>query len=364
LLRHELRTPLTGMLSLAELLSSHPLPARSANWVATLQACGQQMARLIDRSLRTEPQATEPQMISDIDGLGLLETLIVAHWPAAQQSGISLLLIFQPEARVIWQTDAVALRQALDNLLSNAIRFTRSGQVTLEARVVPKDGTDHDQLELLVEDSGSGSDSSPSNLRDGTDYADRTYRMFSRGLGLKVVEQACQRHSGRLLQSASTMGGASFALQLPGVIAPHRRYSQPFGPMLQQKLSCLICLESPRQRAVAAMLACLDISFECIDSPDALRVPSGPAKPVLICTRDKLPEHLFPDLLSHSPMQVGDDANANPICLLDFGYVERPEECELQVLPEPLLLTELQTALLRCLVMQGSAVSRNQALPE
>jgi signal transduction histidine kinase len=217
-LRHELRTPLSGLLGLAELLSNQDLPLQARNWLATLQACGQQLAELIDRNLRQDLSGPIAVPASGTDGRGLLESLLLAHFPAAREAGTQLMLVFHPAAQGCWRVDGIALRQALDNLLSNAIRFSNGGQVMLAADVLPASGTQPRLLELAVEDSGPGLQNKAANLREGHEYANRAYRMPGRGLGLKVVEEFCRNHSGHLQRSSTPLGGARLAILLPATM--------------------------------------------------------------------------------------------------------------------------------------------------
>jgi signal transduction histidine kinase len=225
-LRHELRTPLSGLLGLADLLSTQILPGQSQTWLATLQACGQQLASLIDRSLRPEMAGPTPAAARGTDGIALLESLLLAHWPAARQAGTQLALEFHPSAQGWWKLDGIAMRQALDNLLSNAIRFSRGGRVTLEAYVLPACGAQPSLLQLAVEDSGPGllgtAQNWPvANLREGQEhdeYANRVYPMSSRGLGLRVVEEFCRNHSGQLQRGSTDSGGTRMVICLPATM--------------------------------------------------------------------------------------------------------------------------------------------------
>lgn len=350
LLRHELRTPLTGMLGLAEMLSALDLPGKATLWLATLQACGQQMASLIDRALRSEEPGVALHQQQRVDGLQLMESLLAAHWPAAQAGRTSLMLAFHPEALGLWHTDIVALRQAVDNLLANAIRFSRNGYVLLEVRAVVPQRAGIDLLELVIEDSGPDPKSTASNLQDESEFADRTYHMHSRGRGLQVVEQACQRFAGNLQRSASHSGGARFILTLNGMLPETQKQIQPFRPALLKKLHCLLKLEVSQQRALAAMLGCLDISFETIRPETTLELNRLPPAQVLVCTRALLPPSL---------QQSSSNPAANSICLLVMVPGTGGVEFYQQPLPELLFQADLQNALLRCLVVQGMAACQH-----
>lgn len=350
LLRHELRTPLTGILGLAEMMSAMELPGAATYCLATLQACGQQMASLIDRSLLPDQITTRASEIAATDSRCLLEQIIRSHWPAAQAGQVKLHLTLEREASGYWLIDSVALRQALDNLLANAIRFTYSGYVTLEAKVIPSGGEALDSLLLIVEDTGAGLRKVESNLQEavefGAEFADRTYPMFNRGKGLQVVEQVCLGHGGRLERYTTAAGGAGFVMILPGVIDGKQKSVKPFQPGLLSKLHCLLCLEKPLDRVIMTMLDCLDIRFEMIDVNRQGGLLSLPQYHVALCNSAKMP------LPYQSLGQYSDTAS---LWLMAPVSTAQGRELYVQQLPEPLFQADLQTALLRFLFMQGQA---------
>jgi len=372
-LRHELRTPLTGMLSLAELLSAQDLPGPAAFWLATLQACGQQMASLIDRTLRPEIQSAgiNHGTETDVEGGGFLEQLICSHWPAAKAGDARLHLLVQPKARTYWRVDQVLLRQALDNLLANAIRFSPGGYILLQASALPSGTGDADTLLLLVENGGPGH-GPPVDVKrassmqiadchftaspdDDFEYADRTYRMFSRGQGLEVVKQVCHTLNGQLQRSGTPGGGARFEMQLPSVVLRSEKKIKPFSPGLLRKSHCVLLLEEHMELVVSALLTGLGLSFRVNEDLDDAAFRALPEKQMLICNPSRLPA-------SSSGMVKG--LNPQSICILAKLTRHEKSEWYVQPLVEPLLQAELQTALLRCLVLQAIAVCQTQELAE
>ena len=363
-LRHELRTPLTGMLGLSELLSAQDLPGHAPFWLATMQACGQQLASLIDRSLLPDsrPGGVDCRGATRINGGGFLEQLIGSHWPAARAGDTRLYLLLQPQARKWWRVDPVLLRQGLDNLLANAIRFSPGGYVLLEAAVLPSGVSDSETLQLAVENYGSGhgqpahgESKVPLQIADGNftgstgggfDYADRSYRMFSRGQGLRVVEQISNALHGQLQRSFTASGGVRFELQLPAVISRREKLVDPFGPILFRKLHCLLLLEEPMGRIVSTLLKGLGLPLEQIKRLDQGAFQALAEKQFLICKPSRMP----PDLLCSE-----EEIHPHSICLVaKSNHADKPG-CYVQILPEPLFQAGLQAALLRCLVLQGMA---------
>jgi len=358
LLRHELRTPLSGMLGLAEMLATVDLPGQAALWLATLQSCGQQMASLIDRSLRPAlPAGTLDQRPAEgINGRGLLEQLLCSHWPAAQAGNVHLYLLIDPEAQTEWQVDPVELRQVLDNLLSNAIRYSRSGHVLLEVDVTPAATPDRGILRLAVENrcadyADEGRHISRPDLRisDNSlfthfDYADRSYRMLSHGQGLQLVDQWCRKMSGWLRRFDSEAGVTRFEVQLPGVLTGASPTFKPFRPNLLRKLHCQLLLDQPMQRVLASLLTSLDIPFEVIDRVDEALICSMPESQLLICNPEHIPLRLTGDYKMPS---------RHTVCILTSQADVIEPKLHLQSLPEPLFRAGLQAALLRCLVRRA-----------
>ncbi len=346
LLRHELRAPLTGILGLAELLAATDLPSRAACWLSTMQACGEQMANLIDRALKPHHAGRSDSLAAAFDGALFLESLVMAHWPSARSGNTRLVLVCSAAAQGVWHSDAVLLRQALDNLLANAIRFSRDGLVLLEAQVASRPGREWGQLELAVENFPATRMPACANLRDGGEFADRTYRMYSRGHGLRVVDAACRRLQGKLLQNRVDAGSTRFALLLHGVIRRAEARCRRFKPALLDRLGCILLLDSARQRCVSAMLGSLEITFTVIGPEQLPRPQSWPSSWILLTSHSRLLP-LFPE--------SGNEPDDGAVWVVGCRQgAEGPEPVRYR-LPDPLFQADLQNTLLRCRVEQELA---------
>ena len=115
----------------------------------------------------------------------------------------------EPRVRV----DAVRLRQALHNLLKNALEAigeTRKPQIRVATRIAPDD--DHDWVELSIADNGPGLP---------TDFGERWFEPYTSskargtGLGLAVVKKIVEEHGGSVRAQTHAQGGAEFILRLP-----------------------------------------------------------------------------------------------------------------------------------------------------
>ncbi|MER5914390.1 HAMP domain-containing sensor histidine kinase [Streptomyces sp. NPDC001982] len=214
---HELRSPLTNIRGWLEVIRDglvEPDPAL----LDSLHEEALVLQRVIDdlQDLAAADAGTlrlhrEPVRVDD-----LLDQVAAAHRVAADGAGVTLRTESEDEPWL--DADPVRMRQALGNLVSNALRHTPAdGTVTLAAR---RDG---DQVVFTVTDTGTGI--APADLPQVFDRFWRAEKSRSRrtggsGLGLPIVRHLVAAHGGTA-QAASEPGeGAVFTLRLPGAVAP------------------------------------------------------------------------------------------------------------------------------------------------
>lgn len=212
-LTHELKSPLSAIRGSAELLES-PLPeADRARFVATIRAQGERMAQMIDKLLalaavehRQRIEQPEPVALAVLvdDAVAQVET-------EASAAGVSLVRD-DVDAAVVVEGDPFLLRQAIANLLDNAIDFAPRGSAIEVA--LQRQG---DMLRVSVADRGPGV----------PDYAiGRVFERFyslprpaggsrSSGLGLCFVAQVAELHGGHATLANREGGGAVATLDLP-----------------------------------------------------------------------------------------------------------------------------------------------------
>jgi signal transduction histidine kinase/ActR/RegA family two-component response regulator len=151
---HEIRTPLNGVLGIAEALSQTELTAPQADMLKIIRESGATLDALLGEVLdlahvesgeiRLSP---EPVAITD-----LCAGVMALFAPAAAKKGLALETQIDPSAQVRVLADPLRLRQILTNLVSNAVKFTARGSVTLSARRVGE------RLRLQISDTGVGFD--------------------------------------------------------------------------------------------------------------------------------------------------------------------------------------------------------------
>ena len=215
---HELRTPLQSVVGYATLLGDTQLDAEQRDYVETLQRSAENLASIINDLLdvsRMEAGKMELEEI-DFDLRDTLNDVVVMLSGRAREKGLALELRIDDDLPVALLGDPVRVRQALLNLVSNAIKFTDSGHVMLSAEVLRRENGNV-TLRLSVEDTGVGI--APDELEliyePYIQLAPQARRPLSgAGLGLTITRQLVTLMNGRL-EVRSTLGqGSTFWIEL------------------------------------------------------------------------------------------------------------------------------------------------------
>jgi heavy metal sensor kinase len=209
---HELRTPLTAMRSVGEVALRRPLDAGSAREVigSMLEEVGR-LTRMVECLLdlaRAEPGAMHTARQS-VDLAAVAASAVDLVRVLAEEKGQELTVDLRAPATI--QGDLASMRQALTNLLDNAIRYTPAhGHITLTAGCGPGG-----EPTVEVEDDGPGI--AP---EDRERIFDRFYRATNSvsgkangtGLGLAIARSAVEANGGRLEYETAATGGSRFRM--------------------------------------------------------------------------------------------------------------------------------------------------------
>lgn len=221
---HEIRTPMNSVLGLSDVLKRRPLAPDEHELATTIHRAAEGLLALLNDVLDLS-KAEAGQLHLERSPLyvpSLIESAIglVAH--DTRSRGLELRTVVDPSIRWV-EGDETRLRQILLNLLTNAVKFTSAGSVTLS---VSAEGSG--LLRFEVEDTGIGIDlADQDRLFSPFVQADEsTSRRFGgTGLGLAICRQLIERMEGRI-GLRSTLGSGTtvwFAVPLPAVDAPSSR---------------------------------------------------------------------------------------------------------------------------------------------
>lgn len=228
---HEIRTPLNGILGMAALLEETELSPVQRDYARAIRKSGARLLDLLNNVLDfSRMEAGDiPLEAAPFDPSDLVQDVAELLAPRAHAAGLDIAAIVDPGLPGRLIGDASRLRQLLFNLAGNAVKFTSSGGVLIEARR----GSGGQGLELRVRDTGIGV---PEHARA------RLFEAFSQvnaadarrdggvGLGLAIVARLVEAMNGEVSLASSFGHGAMFIVRLPLQADPH---AAPQMPMLR-----------------------------------------------------------------------------------------------------------------------------------
>lgn len=221
---HELRTPLNAILGFARILARHPETPRASDYAMTILHSGEHLLTLINQVLDlSKIEAGHITLnIKNIDLFRFLEEVEDLFAMKAQQKGLRLIVTHTPDVPPYVRTDDVKLRQVLINLVSNAIKFTQTGGVTVRVTCQEgKSGTFTSQgsaLMLLfeIEDTGPGITPEEQSFLFKAFTQTTTGRQAQEGtgLGLAISRKFVQLLGGDIRVSSEVGCGATFSFHI------------------------------------------------------------------------------------------------------------------------------------------------------
>ena len=216
---HEIRTPLNGVIGIAQALAKTPLSAQQEEMLELIQSSGHTLQVLLSDILDlARVESGRLELASDAFHLGqAVREAAQLYETSAEAKGLQFFVEIAPEADRWILGDVVRIKQILTNLVSNAVKFTGTGFVSLTAAPGP-DRADSPTLRFSIEDTGIGFDSDTrERLFSRFEQADGaiTRRFGGSGLGLAISRQLAEMMGGDLDCESEPSGGSAFILTIP-----------------------------------------------------------------------------------------------------------------------------------------------------
>ncbi|MDM8566378.1 response regulator, partial [Candidatus Halobeggiatoa sp. HSG11] len=223
---HELRTPLNSLLILAQLLSDNKngnLDTKQVEYAQTIHSAGSDLLKLINDILdlsKVEAGKIEIQ-IEAIPLTDIVETIEQKFQPLAENKGIIFRISVAENVPQTLNSDGMRLKQIINNLLSNAFKFTSEGEVKLAfdyATESDSQNSSENMLSISVVDTGIGiPQDKQQSIFGAFQQADGTTsrRYGGTGLGLSISRQLAYLLGGELKLTSVEDKGSTFTLYLP-----------------------------------------------------------------------------------------------------------------------------------------------------
>lgn len=233
---HEIRTPLGGMLGMMELLGHSELSESQREQLSMAQFSGKSLLRIVNDILDwSKIEAGKLDIAPSVASTAeMLNSVASTYMQLAAEKGLRLSVEVDAQLSVSHVFDSLRVSQIISNFISNALKFTSTGEVILSAkRIASRD--DHETVRFSVSDTGSGIDESQ-RMRLFQHYEQAnagTARMYGgTGLGLAICRRLADLMDGTLaVESVVGLGSTfSFTLSLPLSCATVEVEPQPQQP--------------------------------------------------------------------------------------------------------------------------------------
>jgi PAS domain S-box-containing protein len=225
---HEVRTPLNGILGMTELAFDTPLSSEQKDYLSMIRTSGETLLTVVNDILdfsKIEAGKLDLDLV-EFDLFDHFADTLKPFAVRAEKKGIDFQFQADPDVPAIVIGDPTRLRQILTNLVSNAIKFTEAGRISVRIRT--RDANTHRcGLEFTVTDTGIGIPPEKQKLIfEAFAQADSsTTRKFGgTGLGLTISSNLAEMMGGRLWVESTAGEGSTFhftcAFGLPSLPAP------------------------------------------------------------------------------------------------------------------------------------------------
>lgn len=215
---HEIRTPMNGIIGMAELLLAGPLDSEQREFASIIRDSSQTLLTIINDILDLSKIEAGKLILenSKFDLVTLVEGTSDILADEAQTKGLQFTTFIDPEVPRYLIGDSIRLRQILLNLISNAIKFTEKGSITLTVRALDE----NQPVTILFEvaDTGIGiAKDAQATLFDPFTQVDGslTRKYGGTGLGLSICKRLADMMGGELSVVSTPSEGSTFSFKIP-----------------------------------------------------------------------------------------------------------------------------------------------------
>jgi signal transduction histidine kinase/HPt (histidine-containing phosphotransfer) domain-containing protein len=220
---HEIRTPLSGIMALSKILLSTPMTPEQTEYMNSIQKCSDSLLVIINDILDlTKIQAGKMSLENvRFDVRGIVHHTRQLFSAKASEKNITINCNIDESVPASLMGDPTRLSQVLNNLVSNAIKFTEKGSVDITVKTKYNTETNYN-VQFFVKDSGIGiSEEHIGKIFESFTQAgdDITRKFGGTGLGLTIVKKLIELQNGVIKVESTHGAGTTFSFTLPFDIA-------------------------------------------------------------------------------------------------------------------------------------------------
>ncbi|MBK8816447.1 MAG: response regulator [Methylococcaceae bacterium] len=223
---HEIRTPMNGIMGMAELLMATDLNDKQRRFATNVYRSGESLLSIINDILDfSKIEAGKIELENhEFDLHKTIEDVADLFAERAHGKSLELIAYIAPDVPNYLKGDPTRLRQALSNLVGNAIKFTAKGQIVIQVSVTEKPteiyvpGFDDYWIEFKVQDTGIGISKEviPSLFKAFSQADGSTTRKYGgTGLGLSISKNLVELMGGNIKVETVLGKGSTFSFKLP-----------------------------------------------------------------------------------------------------------------------------------------------------
>lgn len=211
---HEIRTPINGIVGMVELLMKTPLDENQRHKLSLAKASSESLLILINdildfSKIQADQLSLESIEFNLLDVLGKFSETMAIN---ASAKGVEVVLDVSAIEHAVVVGDPTRLKQILTNVVGNAIKFTKEGEILIKASLVERSPTEY-QFRCLIKDTGIGiANDKIAGLFDAFTQEDvsTTRKYGGTGLGLSISKRLCEIMGGTISCDSEQGVGTSF----------------------------------------------------------------------------------------------------------------------------------------------------------